>query len=147
MDKSPLNKLSAELRNNIYEYAVTENEPLQVQSLSGSANTAYPAAILDVCQHMRLECEAMFYASNTFAVSAEPTQTRRAIQKFYRDIRPTNAMVVRSISVDIGTLYGRDKLDQLCQAIQDLRWSMGLWCVDLQLVVRLCSAEGRAVVG
>ncbi|KAK4544186.1 hypothetical protein LTR36_004396 [Oleoguttula mirabilis] len=64
MDRSPLAKLSPELRNSIWKLLVTEDEPLQVSVTLPT--TVVPPPITKVCRQIRSECHLMFYAMNTF---------------------------------------------------------------------------------
>ena len=61
MDKSPLSRLSPELRNNIYERALFERRPVSI-----SKNFWTEPALLRTCKQIREEAELLFYSMNNF---------------------------------------------------------------------------------
>lgn len=70
IEKSPFQKLSAELRNRIWEFAIIEEDPIRVVSppagLRATAVDCIQPAITRTCAQIRNEALGMFYAKNTF---------------------------------------------------------------------------------
>lgn len=61
MEKSPLAKLSAEIRNNIYAFTLTDR-------CARNLSRSHQPALARSCRQIRQECFLLFYASNTFSV-------------------------------------------------------------------------------
>ncbi|PPJ51490.1 hypothetical protein CBER1_07970 [Cercospora berteroae] len=74
MENSPLGRLSSELRNEIYELALTADKPLTICSKlslpSGTrrAPIGTQPALTKVCRQIRKETLTMFYHTNTFLI-------------------------------------------------------------------------------
>ncbi|KAK4544187.1 hypothetical protein LTR36_004397 [Oleoguttula mirabilis] len=70
MDGSPLSKLSPELRNHIWEYAVTMQHPVKVAACSDPdlyyCTRFEDPAITAACKQTRSESLLMYYAKNKF---------------------------------------------------------------------------------
>ncbi|KAK6437828.1 hypothetical protein LTR95_005970 [Oleoguttula sp. CCFEE 5521] len=66
MDASPFAKLSQELRDIIFEYALINDKPINLH-LSGHSTPSFPNAFLQTCRAMRDQAH-LFYASNAFLV-------------------------------------------------------------------------------
>lgn len=75
METSRLGKLSAEIRNHIYELALTQDEPINItsnevpfgrQRLSRYNKNQHPLALALTCRQAHHECLQLFYASNSF---------------------------------------------------------------------------------
>ncbi|CAK1366565.1 unnamed protein product [Cercospora beticola] len=67
MDKSPLGRLSAELRNEIYQLLVLADKPLAVcKNHSTPESSATQPPITRVCRQIREESLGMFYHGNIF---------------------------------------------------------------------------------
>ena len=65
MDNSPFNKLSAELRNSIYNLVmVSDNKSLRIGN-----DSAKQPPITRVCKQIRSECLFMFYAQYDFCIT------------------------------------------------------------------------------
>ncbi|KAK4544193.1 hypothetical protein LTR36_004403 [Oleoguttula mirabilis] len=60
---SPLLKLAAELRNNIYELVLIADSPIDTRD----KKAAKVPALLSTCKHMRYEAAAIYYGQNTFS--------------------------------------------------------------------------------
>lgn len=119
MDNSPFSKLSAELRNMIYEYALKQERPIIVTAYSTAKHTEHehhtadrhPLALAQTCQEIRGESLQLFYAVNTFTLSfrlaKSQTQVRRQLERFRSAIGLSNAnaigsMVLKLDAADIG---------------------------------------------
>lgn len=81
MDKSPLNKLSAELRNQIYEFALQKFDPIEIEiiaaaphsrrsSVHSNQDTRACMALTKTCKQIHKESTGIFYSVNTFRVLA-----------------------------------------------------------------------------
>ncbi|CAK1366563.1 unnamed protein product [Cercospora beticola] len=69
MENSPLNKLSAELRNEIYELVLAQDKPLVICSEHPDPNsTAVQPPLTRVCRQIRAEALGLFYHCNTFLI-------------------------------------------------------------------------------
>lgn len=74
MENSPLGRLSSELRNEIYELALTADKPLTIctklslPSGTPRAPTGSQPALTRVCRQVRKETLTMFYHTNTFLI-------------------------------------------------------------------------------
>ncbi|WPB01636.1 uncharacterized protein RHO25_006266 [Cercospora beticola] len=113
MDASPLGALAAELRNMIWELAVTHDDHILVAPRSCGNNTEHKAsstrnehvtAMLAVCKQMRSECSALFYSLNTFEVRTgchNWRDTSSITAKFYKSIGHQNRQNVRSMYFSI----------------------------------------------
>ena len=117
MTESPFNELAAELRNRIWEFAVVNEQPLEVVFTSESDDEiAFSLAdksttsLLMTCKQVREECASMFYNRNIFRLRrGNPSSTNDlvwrtmsspVVQKF-RSINttPTRLGVARIIFV------------------------------------------------
>ncbi|GIZ47085.1 hypothetical protein CKM354_001018600 [Cercospora kikuchii] len=69
MDNSPLGKLSAELRNEVYRLVVSAEKPLVVcKNHSAPELSAVQPALTRTCRQIREESLGMFYHANTFVM-------------------------------------------------------------------------------
>jgi len=75
MDKSPLNKLPAELRNRIYELALHESVGIHIDIWTGAPAAATriiaagtSLALTKVCRQVSAETKTVFLAVNTFVI-------------------------------------------------------------------------------
>ncbi|KAM3417275.1 hypothetical protein BST61_g5531 [Cercospora zeina] len=75
MENSPFNKLSAELRNKIYELALAHDTPLAVcKKHPDPDSTAVQPPLTRVCRQIRDEALGMFYQFNTFVMELISSQ-------------------------------------------------------------------------
>ncbi|GIZ47088.1 hypothetical protein CKM354_001018900 [Cercospora kikuchii] len=69
MENSSLNKLSAELRNEIYELVLAQDKPLVICSEHPNPDsTAIQPPLTRVCRQIRAEALELFYYCNTFVI-------------------------------------------------------------------------------
>ncbi|TKA83864.1 hypothetical protein B0A55_00169 [Friedmanniomyces simplex] len=118
MDGSPMKKLAAELRNQIYELAISHPAAIHLrQDPSGSALAiAQPAdkrhrvtlSLQATCKQFRDECTTMFYPLNDFVITTHPAATKGdrthyllAMQDFVASIGLENAKMARSLSFKV----------------------------------------------
>ncbi|PPJ60796.1 hypothetical protein CBER1_02305 [Cercospora berteroae] len=113
MDASPLGALAAELRNMIWELAITHDDHVLVAPQSCGNSTEYKApflrnkhaaAMLSVCKQMRSECSALFYSLNTFEVRTgchNWRDTSTIEEKFYESIGDYNRQMTKSMHFSI----------------------------------------------
>lgn len=113
MDASPLGALAAELRNMIWELAITHDGHVLVAPQSCGNSTEYKApslrnkhvtAMISVCKQMRSECSALFYSLNTFEVRTgchDWRDTLAITAKFYKSIGGQNGQMVRNMFFSI----------------------------------------------
>lgn len=66
MDKSPLSRLPAELRNFIYGLALSYEEPIAINK--SECRLWAPPALLHCCREIRREARGLYYSSNIFRV-------------------------------------------------------------------------------
>lgn len=66
MDESPLSRLPPELRNTIYEYALSNAEPIVINQLE--CRLWRPPALLRCCSKLQNEASGLYYGSNIFRV-------------------------------------------------------------------------------
>lgn len=71
MDHSPLARLAPELRNRVYELALTHSDRIKPLNGSHHAELADHNQLTSTCRQVRTETLGMFYAVITFALSAQ----------------------------------------------------------------------------
>ncbi|WPH04692.1 Hypothetical protein R9X50_00758500 [Acrodontium crateriforme] len=120
MEASPFMKLSAELRNIIYELVLIRHDPIRILPPSSAVRFQPPLkdtgrannhvlALTQTCRRIRHESWKLFYASNTFVC---PAGVRLATVPsligpftcFYACISSQAAAVLRSITIDLGSI-------------------------------------------
>lgn len=111
MDSSPFSKLSAELRNEIYELALSFENTIFITNTSDyrlKSSTKHPTALLQTCRQIRAEATKMFYANNAFRVCdsrpTEPYGTSNGftvVQQFFHTIGLHNSNTIKRMRVDI----------------------------------------------
>lgn len=127
MENSPLANLPPELRNQIYEYAVTllgsviivtvekikyqRNGVLSSFSYVSQAKKAFVATLVVgmVCRQMRQEAGLLPWACNTFFLdnnssSFAPSEVKRALVTFLKTIGPQAAESLRSVRLGMGSI-------------------------------------------
>lgn len=116
MNNSPLNRLAAELRNQIYELVLTAPGPIscrfQGKDQAWVCDLKYKygnlLAITQTCKEIHNECHEMVYALNTFEVQTSPAYFRYNMNQFRPFVGAPSAALVRSLVFDIGVLDTED---------------------------------------
>ncbi|KAK4890103.1 hypothetical protein LTR27_011209 [Elasticomyces elasticus] len=123
MASSSLFKLSAELRNCIYELALNQHQPINISAktyhpsvdkvvLTCTSAIPWPTALIMTCKEISDETAQMYYANQTFVFSctninvtgAFATQVAVA-EAFLHQIGPHNRLGLRSIRFEASTLH------------------------------------------
>jgi hypothetical protein len=123
MDNSPLKGLPAEIRNNIYELALTQDGPVMLGKEDSSWSwrrisdtKTQPLALTKTCKAIHSECTQLFYSINTFIlrVGANISQygLRLMVHRFRMGIGAANFSALRDVKVDFGefSYQGRNGL-------------------------------------
>lgn len=106
MDDSPFSKIPAELRVQIFEHVLVQNDPISIASLDDyrerhrgnkSSSGSLPAPLLVVCRAFRSECTPIFYSSNRFLIKLERTRedTLDVLHRWRNSIGPKKFGMVR----------------------------------------------------
>ena len=129
MENSPFNKISAELRNRIWDLTVTTSTP--GKPLIVGTCSATPPAITLTCKQIRNESRLTFYADNDFEVLIDATPERvlkegltrhsyeascslKIAKRWMQTLKqPTHDVVRRLIISFTAPTYCSDKLRQL----------------------------------
>lgn len=103
---SPLFKLPAELRNRIYEYALTDDkQPLVVVhtwlSVSNGYGLCMQPALVRTCRAIRNEALSIFYSSNEFTASFEMQYSERVMRAWLERIGRQNREHLQQILVPV----------------------------------------------
>lgn len=141
MDNSPLTRLPAELRNQIYEYVVTlpykvwttiyDEREDGVQDTSFSINVLQSfrntLAISSVCLQIREESQYLTWACNSFFLDhalyccpGEPEHHRKLIRAFLDAIGPQTAHALRDVCVEVAVcrLWGLEDSEELSELLK-----------------------------
>lgn len=112
MDESPLAKLPPELRNLIYEYALTADRPysISVRSASLVPKSHRDRGVLSLthtCKTIRTESTPLFYALNEFVYRSSDAFRYEGwlfpqLLDFRRAIGEVNALAIRTVTIDCG---------------------------------------------
>ncbi|KXS98586.1 hypothetical protein AC578_4314 [Pseudocercospora eumusae] len=137
MDTSPFNKLSAELRNEIYELALSFEEPILITKTSHSrleSSVKQPTALLQTCRQIRAETTKMFYANNVFrfadSTPVDHTKVSDAwvvFSRFFGSIGLDSSNTIKHVCVEIRYEIGRPRIicgeawDHIKSQIHDFR--------------------------
>ncbi|KAK5124197.1 hypothetical protein LTR85_001900 [Meristemomyces frigidus] len=115
MENSPFAKLAPELRNRIYELALTLPKRIVIvrRSFSPStfrqepANARYqPLALAMTCRVINEECQQLFYAANAFELRAAlHSNGTTTLGGFCETIGGRNSAALRSVTVDAHEVY------------------------------------------
>lgn len=128
MEKSPLSKLAAELRNQVFEYALTSAEDIVVKPKTDSYNdppSYKPRYRLDTavaltmtCRQIRRETLATFYWINTFYHCSKdpyakdaPLTVLKSVSSWLHRIGSENPSWTRKITLDFGPFLTRASID------------------------------------
>lgn len=95
MEQSLLKKLPAEMRNRIYELALTEAHPIQ---LSKDTLNQFQPALPKTCKQIRAECGSLIYANEFVVVVAECDTT--FVSKFLESLNAEKASLIRSLTIE-----------------------------------------------
>ena len=145
MENSPLAKLAPELRNRIYEFAVSESEPIHVHrcdpylkpwfKVSSPPNGTPPQRFAPsaICKQIRAECtQCMFFNNNDFRF----WHRLSVLDRFLATIGELNSHDIRSVTIDVNGSWsssewgvasgvkseGRDKMQPLRQRAKQYGW-------------------------
>ena len=127
MKHSPFSKLSPELRNRIYEYALKSDKPFDITTTAPCGKPrnkmsyiqGNPLALATTCRVIKNECTQLFYANNTFKVTGDDTDhVFELLDKFCTTIGQANVDALGMIVLDIGTL--------LCALFESYRYVKAL---------------------
>jgi len=133
MDESPLGRLAPELRNRIYELALTQERPIIMlythdprygrgQVRQAKPSTPHLLALPGTCKQARSEALQLLYACNAFKlrISSDGWQEDgiycSALQQLAGSIGRPNLRVVARLVLDIGKLT-REMYDELILVI------------------------------
>ena len=125
MEKSPLNKLPAELRNQIYELALFQSTGITVfvsglrPHLFKPTETKNILSLTETCKKLRHESSPIFYQINKFILiskylgerysgdinTARNTQWERGLCEWLRQLGDRNVNALSHVEIDIGTSF------------------------------------------
>lgn len=117
MDQSPLNKIAAELRNQIYELVLTAPGPISGRFSFKDQTWIFDLkhrygdllAITRTCKAIHSECDQMIWSLNTFGIDTTRSEYLYYNLRLFRSFMGAGAAaLVRSIAFDIGTLDTKD---------------------------------------
>ncbi|KAI6829776.1 hypothetical protein KC340_g8510 [Hortaea werneckii] len=140
MDNSPLLKLSAEIRNEIYELVLCPPGGIQIALVDGTVaavKLVHPpvelkiCSLLATCREMRENCRPMLYCANFFQVNELSLPGETSGRKEAKDVR------VQRYSECMKKLQG------ILPLIRKAQIDMGTWCWRLNDVKR--SGECRSL--
>ena len=137
MNRSPIAKLPAELRNRIYEYTVHYATPIVIEWFESTktfrftANdwNVFPLALAGTCKRIRAECIQLFYTGNSFELifRRHPRrchgERKDQLNRLLNLIGPANEAVLSSLAV---------RLEQM-------------WCSTLRLNLRKVVGQALSV--
>ena len=117
MNASPLTRLPPELRNRIYELALTSEQPLRVLGSKHAANRDLcislhqeqhnVVALMMTCNAIRSESAQLCCALNTFELTTSEQTVNLNLHDFAKAIGEANSRALRSLVLNIGESYGR----------------------------------------
>ncbi|KAK4539388.1 hypothetical protein LTR36_010989 [Oleoguttula mirabilis] len=118
MDASPLQRLAPELRNRIWELALTQADPVKVHGKNGrnvaepgalaiTTTDSHPLALRQTCRQISSECGRLFYIHNSFTFPAtffdhlagSKTPVCQPLSALAAIIGAENAAVIRAVKV------------------------------------------------
>lgn len=125
MESSPLNKLPGELRNRIYELALSQAGDITVfvsgirPHLFHPTETKNILSLTETCKDIRHEASPVFYRVNKFVLiskylgerysgdiqNAQNTQWKRGLCDWLDLLKPRNVTALSHVEVDIGTSF------------------------------------------
>lgn len=129
MENSPLNKISAELRNQIYELVLMHEHPISITAddyVSDLRATnfklkSHPLALLHTCKQISNESTALFYGNNAFhfefpgRTADKDKDELCLVQRFCASIGDAALVGLRDLRVHATRMY-----DQWSSDIPDL---------------------------
>jgi len=118
MEASPLARLPPELRNRIYEFALSQPSPLattwqpEVKKFTAFpplAGRPSPLALTTTCRQVRIECLQLFYAVNDIVIgfekhTCETKHVCSSLETMAELIGPANTAALHSLAVTLGKL-------------------------------------------
>lgn len=108
MDDSPLGRLAPELRNRIYDFALTSDEPyiIDADRIPLRQYTApkqlNPLGLTSTCKAVYAESIQLFYASNAFVFRQRACHVPDFLTDFCNTIGKTNTAALKSVIMDAG---------------------------------------------
>ncbi|KAK4900093.1 hypothetical protein LTR27_002856 [Elasticomyces elasticus] len=131
MDGSPLQRIPAEIRVDIYERVLKQQTPVFVANETqrrmryGSRLPANTLAITQTCKGMRHEIAQLFFTSNVFSITGpqlsayQAAGTKRYGQHPFADlitaIGPVNAKVVGGVEIMLGEVISGHMMRRFCR--------------------------------
>ncbi|KAK5698215.1 hypothetical protein LTR97_007176 [Elasticomyces elasticus] len=124
-------RLSPEMRNIIYEFALQQHEPIVVrwyddlddhpEDVVSNTVDKFTTALTKTCRQISKECGTMFYAINDFQFdsSVDSMSKTRIAKRFLGIIGGENAKAMRFMIVDVG-LYHSVLAHFLIHALQEI---------------------------
>ena len=100
LSKMALLDLSGELRNQIWRYALVEENAIAIPA----TNTSEPLqpGLLSVNRQLRAECTDIYYNENTFYLEVEPRRTDSKLKHpWFAAIGPERAQQIRKLTIDL----------------------------------------------
>lgn len=129
MDDSPLGRLPPELRNTIYELALTQKVPLSIGHQKPRRERAkQPVALLQTCRQIHAECAQILYARNEFEFTLDTGLNSSGdaaqsvfgeYENFCQGIGPTSAAFIDTVTFRCGN-WRFVHMDTLCGAFKRL---------------------------
>lgn len=151
MEASPLGRLPAELRNEIYWLVLEAQDPIQIYCVNKDFFQArrVPLAITATCRAIRSESLGIFYASNTFELHPELRADPEAVEvvdlcAWVRAIGIKNFKLAKSVTIDVGEVHEfEDDSD-----IRPFRkaWVKAVRRSEALTLIRQCRIQLRATV-
>jgi hypothetical protein len=113
--QSPLLQLPGELRNTIYEYALTEKDPISYKNLLG-------VAILRTNRQIHQEAKNIYHMANTFIIGDDLSEDERWLQRIRRE--PTQRITYIHAGHNMGIISGLGPTFDLLAQCSDLKLTM-----------------------
>ncbi|KAK5746005.1 hypothetical protein LTR17_001135 [Elasticomyces elasticus] len=130
MDGSPLQRIPAELRVQIYEWVLKQQTPVFVANEAqrriryGSRLPANTLAITQTCKEMRREIAQLFFTCNDFSVTGPQVTAYRRVEgakcghhplsDLVATIGPANAGMVHGVQVMLGEVFAGPMMRRNC---------------------------------
>ncbi|PPJ51509.1 hypothetical protein CBER1_07967 [Cercospora berteroae] len=156
MENSPLEKLPAELRNEIYRLAVSANKPLNVCARSPGYHKAVQPPITRVCRQIRGESLGIFYHCNDLVfkvVSAECWDDGAdnigdrmdEIELWLKCTRKKNRAAIRNLQIVCGSNFRPPNYDSEWQFLKGMLLEHGYGEKEKRKNILKCSIHVHLV--
>ena len=130
MDDSPFAKLSPEIRNRIYEFAYTNEYPIEFFILADGAfkpsvvPRKHPLGLAYTCGTIYRESTQLFYATNKFTIHGVSAKDAiESLKRFCLAVGQVNAEALRSVTLNLGSWFVADHRDpNIRHGAFDLKW-------------------------